>query len=291
MYCSNCGIKFKLEKEGSEICDTCVEKMEVEKNSENSQEEKKGFFSGFSLKNIFIGLAIVGFLLYKVFVAINNSTVDKINPLIENYNIGKISAQELIVGLEKEKDSSMMSENKIVLLQSLANAYYTEGNFQKSFETNKETLLLLDKNSFDFFMTQGDVLTAEEKYQEAEKLYKLAYAKKPNDYFINNALCIFYIDAFPSEKAVSFCETAYKKEKDILSKGNLGVAYITYGQNKEGIALLRNFDFKENPHLAYWMGLGYYQEDDEENAKKYFQIALDNGMDVGADVLEYLKEE
>lgn len=289
MFCSTCGIKFKLEKDGSEICDECLQKGK-HPETENIP-EKKGFFGKLSIKNIGIGIVVIGFILYKAFVFSNNSAIDEINPLLEKYNNGEISEETIIPALEKALSQHMTNENKLIMMKSLADAYYTNGDYQKSNEVSKEQLPLLEKDSFEYFVTKGDIFMLEENIFEAKKAYTQAYTKKPNDFSINNSLCVFHIEIDSSPESIKYCKKSYELNSGGLIKANLAIAYIDNNQNDKGIALLESIDMQQNPYVAYWIGIGYFQNEDEINAKKHFQIASDNGFDIGEDIQEYLSEE
>jgi tetratricopeptide (TPR) repeat protein len=161
--------------------------------------------------------------------------------------------------------------------------------------TLKEALALSSEGSLDYYLISGEIAFLEGKPNAAQLSYQKAYQIDPNDFQVNNALALFYMDleeVAPQyadyKKALSHAQRAFELSNLELAKQNLAIAHLFNKNYNQTISLLSSSDFNKEPYLAYWIGLAYAGKDDVINAKTYLQTAVNGGADVPQSVYDYL---
>jgi len=227
------------------------------------------FFSSFV-----VGLGAINFL--------NKIAVDTNNRSLSAFESG--NSDQAISQLQIASKYAVKNDTKINTLKNLAYAYSSESKNELALSTFKEALALTSNGSFDYYLISGEVALLEGKPNEAQLAYNKAYEINPNEFQINNALAMFYLD-FESvapqyidyKKALIYAQKAYDLNKLESFKQNLAIAYYYNENYTQTISLLSTSNFTNHPYAALWLGLAYAQKDDTVNAKFYFQKGFTGG--------------
>ena len=128
--------------------------------------------------------------------------------------------------------------------------------------------------------------------------YNKAYELRPNHFQINNSLSLFYLDLdeiapyyvdYP--KALKHAQKAYDvvtTDVKNIAKQNLAIAHLFNENYSQTIFLLSSFDFNKEPYLTYWIGSAYAAQEDEVNARFYWQKAADAGIEMEPEIYDFL---
>lgn len=297
MFCKNCG---KESNNNQKFCINCGIEFVDNKNT-NTQTSYSSSFSApkepwtrKKIINTIITIVLAGgFIVYKIIVSIDNAAVDKNNLALDSYNSG--NTEQAIMGLKQASESAVTNDNKINSLKNLAFAYLAEGENDLAINSFKEALSLTKTESFDHYLISGEIALLEGKPNSALLAYNKAYDKNTDDFQVNNALNLFYLDLYGERpqyenypKALIHALKANEVEPSEVTKENLALAYYFNENYKETISILASLNLVNNPYLTYYLGLAYLGDEQLINAKHYLKIAVDAGVEVPQEIINYI---
>lgn len=299
MFCKNCG---KQISDVLNFCPDCGAKFNGIKNEAKEKvlqvDNKKSNWNRNKTIKTVATILVVSILLiikfgYLLYSSAENSTVETNNKALENYNSG--NSDQAITQFQEASQSAISNDNKINSLKNLAYVYATEGKKELALSSFKEALALTNKESFDYYLISGEIDLLDNKPNAALADYKMAYQINPENYQINNALNLFYLDLedlYPQSsdyvKALVYAKKAYDLDKSEISKQNLAIAYYFNSNYGQTISLLSTSDATNAPYVNYWLGLAYVGKEDPVNAKIYLQKTVDSGLEVPKEITDYL---
>ncbi len=297
MYCKNCGTKSDGTKK---FCTNCGKELSGPKAAPSQAQStpnftKTEFKSSWSAGRILGILFIVAIVGWGIYASQDDAVIEKNNNAISNYDSG--NNQQAINQFQEASRDAVSSENKINTLKNLAYVYSGEGQTDQAISTFNEALALTSSDSFDYYLIAGEVAMLQDKPNAALLAYNKAYAKNPNDFQINNALALFYIDIedkapqysdYP--KAVQYAQRAVQLTDLQIAKQNLGLAYYFNENYPQAISTFSSLTLDKDSTTAYWLGLSYARNNDPTNAKIYLRKAIANGVKVPQEVYDYLAE-
>lgn len=280
--------------------------MSVSENSESVSSRpvrppmpKEPWTKGKIIKTIIAVVFVGGLIILKFgFGAINsidNTAVDKNNAAQEAYQSGG-DPNQAINQLQQASQDAITNSTKMTTKVNLAYVYSSEGKNELALATFKEALPLASEGSMDYYLISGEIALLEGKPNAALIAYNKAYEKNPNDFQINNALNLFYLDIADERpqysdvaKALGYAIKANQIQPSDITKQNLAIAYHLNENYKQSIALLSSIsNVASQPYLAYWLGLSYAGDNQPTNAKYYLRIAINGGVDVPQEVYDYI---
>ena len=303
MFCKHCGKELK---EGAKFCQNCGQALSPNKSvanhSVNHPSEQRGKWTlGKIIKTVFlVGVIIVGFFLKFGLGAIiqsDNNSAEKNNEGLANFGSG--NSDQAISDLKKASEDAIGGDTKINTLKNLAYVYSSEGKNTLALQTFKEALPLAESNSFNYYLISGEVALLEGNPELALSSYNKAYNIAPDDFQINNALNLFYLDIeeiaptyvnYP--KALVYAKKAHDNVDDLdlkkIAKENLAIAYFFNEQYDEALSLFLSINSTNKPYIDYWIGLVYLVKEDDYNAKIYLRKAKDGGVELEPELYNYL---
>ena len=280
--------------------------MSVSENSESVSSRpvrppmpKEPWTKGKIIKTIIAVVFVGGLIILKFgFGAINSidsTAVDKNNAAQEAYQSGG-DPNQAINQLQQASQDAITNSTKMITKINLAYVYSSEGKNELALATFKEALPLASEGSLDYYLISGEIALLEGKPNAALIAYNKAYEKNPNDFQINNALNLFYLDIADERpqysdvaKALGYAIKANQIQLSDITKQNLAIAYHLNENYKQSIALLSSIsNVASQPYLAYWLGLSYAGDNQPTNAKYYLRIAINGGVDVPQEVYDYI---
>jgi xylulose-5-phosphate/fructose-6-phosphate phosphoketolase len=90
-------------------------------------------------------------------------------------------------------------------------------------------------------------------------------------------------------KALKYAIKANQLSPSEITKQNLAISYYFNDNYKQAISLLTtSANISSQPYLAYWLGLSYAGDDQPTNAKYYLKMAINGGVDVPQEVMDYI---
>jgi len=303
MFCKNCGTESIGSKK---FCKNCGNLLSVSENSESVSSRpvrppmpKEPWTKGKIIKTIIAVVFVGGLIILKFgFGAINSidsTAVDKNNAAQEAYQSGG-DPNQAINQLQQASQDAITNSTKMITKINLAYVYSSEGKNELALATFKEALPLASEGSLDYYLISGEIALLEGKPNAALIAYNKAYEKNPNDFQINNALNLFYLDIADERpqysdvaKALGYAIKANQIQLSDITKQNLAIAYHLNENYKQSIALLSSIsNVASQPYLAYWLGLSYAGDNQPTNAKYYLRIAINGGVDVPQEVYDYI---
>ncbi|MBU4511697.1 zinc-ribbon domain-containing protein [Patescibacteria group bacterium] len=295
MFCNKCGNKI-LKKE-AKFCAKCgtsfsARGKQKEQKEAESFSEKRNFFSTKGVVWAIIIIVVVGLGIYG---STDEEAVETNNEAMSSFNAG--DNEQAISQLKQASNEASKDDTKLNTLKNLGYVYSTESQYALALESFKKALAYANKDSFDYFLVSGEVALLEGKPSTAQINYNKAYQLRPNDYQINNALALFYLDmeeTAPSyvdyPKALSHAKKAYETVESGLkesAKENLAIVHFYNENYSEAISLMSTINFNQYPYMAYWMGLAYVMIEDDVNAKFYLQKAMNLGEEIEPEFYDY----
>lgn len=180
-------------------------------------------------------------------------------------------ALELIFqAVEEEPDEEVHYINGGNLLHRVGKDEEAEKFLQKA--------ITLNASSTSAYYALANIYFDNERYQEAVRLYLIAYSRNPEDPDLNFMLALSYTHLDDKRRALQFYEVAYKEkpgDKDIMFQYGLLCCQLSlYNQAEK---LLENV-LKKEPHADASYNLGLVKlmtNDDKEGALKLFKDAVD----------------
>jgi uncharacterized membrane protein YhaH (DUF805 family) len=234
-----------------------------------------------------------GFLSYlNIDLEDQNLEIIEYNSIIEK-NINNTDPSEILVFAEK----TTSSELKIEAFKVAANKYMNIEDIDNAIITFKKAIDLVEKDSFDFHLINGELSTLEGDLINALYNFEIAYALNPNDYYINSSLGWFYLNSANSQyvdynKAVNYLEYAYKLSPSVTSKESLAVAYYFSDQFFKSRDLFLELDnLISDPYIDFSIGLCYLNMDNLPLAQKYIKNAYLDGYEMEDIYIEFINTE
>lgn len=290
VFCQNCGIVLVDNESITPISHVASANVTDPVVSENSW----GF--GKIIKIVLIVLVVCIAVFFKFFNFLNNEAVDKNNSALTSYDSG--NSDQAISQFKQASNDALSDDTKRATLINLAYVYSSESKNDLALKTFKEALILSSENSFDYNLISGEIALLNKNSKAAKASFEKAYAINPNEFQINNALALFYMDLediapqfVDYKKALVYAQKGYELSKMEISKQNLAIAYFFNDNFNQTISLLSNSDFVKNPDAATWLGMAYIKKEDHVNAKIYFREAIANGAEVPKEINNYLNSK
>lgn len=303
MFCKNCGTESIGSKK---FCKNCGNPLFASENSESASSRpvrppmpKEPWTKGRIIKTIIAVVFVGGLIILKFGLgainSIDSTAVDKNNAAQEAYQSGG-DPNQAINQLQQASQDAITNSTKMTTKVNLAYVYSSEGKNELALATFKEALPLASEGSLDYYLISGEIALLEGKPNAALIAYNKAYEKDPNDFQINNALNLFYLDIADERpqysdvaKALGYAIKANQVQPSDITKQNLAIAYHLNENYKQSIALLSSIpNVASQPYLAYWLGLSYAGDNQPTNAKYYLRIAINGGVDVPQEVYDYI---
>ena len=90
-------------------------------------------------------------------------------------------------------------------------------------------------------------------------------------------------------KALKYLKNAKINNPDSeILKENLAITYFFLEEYDIALNLFFEIDYNTKNYLNYWIGLCYFGKEDYLRAKIYLQQAVDSGMDVEQEIIDFL---
>lgn len=300
MFCTNCGKKIK---NNEKFCTKCGEKtLNASNDGRNSKSSQtsKSFLSRLR-GNWDIGEIIgVTFVILLIGVGIYNSLdEDAVN--INDKGLSSFSAgdsEQAAYQLQRASEEAVRGDTKLTTLKNLGYVYSSEGEYQKALDSFRKALKHTEEGTFDYYLVSGEIALLEGKPNSAQISYQKAYEKRPENFQINNALALFYLDleelnpefenySMALEHAQKAHRVSDSHTKEI-AKENLAIAHLMNENYERSISLFSSFNINKKPYAAYWLGMAYLANGDEQNGIYYLRQAQDAGIELEPFLQEYL---
>lgn len=304
MFCKNCGTKMDEDASFCNNCGATVAGIEKINKIEHSippvvfapAEENKVWKAGRIIKTILIIVAIAIGIFFKFFNFFENEAVNTNNNALTAYDSG--NSEQAISQFKQASNDALSNDNKINSLKNLAYVYATESKNDLALKTFQEALALTSKNTFDYYLISGEIALLNKDPESAKVAYEKAYAMKPNEFQINNALTVFYLDIeeiapkyADYRKALTHAQKANEvsdKEIKNITKENLAIAYFYNEKYDQALPLFLSLDSVKKPYINYWVGLTYLAKEDATNARTYLLRAKNAGVEIDPEINKYL---
>jgi tetratricopeptide (TPR) repeat protein len=143
-------------------------------------------------------------------------------------------------------------------------------------------------------LTKAEIFFSEKKYSTASPLYEEILKKEPNNVLALKRLANIYgVQEKNYDSAIPLYERIHSIEPlDPGTLNSLGWAYYNVKRMDEAIRIFEKLVNADPNSPAGYYGIGScyasYKLQDTQNAKKYFQIAIDKGIQGTS--LDYAKE-
>lgn len=290
-FCTNCGNEFSNSVISATVTTAAprpVRKMPKEK-----------WTTGRIVKTIIAVVFVGGLILLKFGLgainSIDSTAVNKNNAAQESYQSGG-DPDQAINQLKLASQEAVTDSTRMTTKVNLAYVYSSEGKDDLALTTFKDALTYASVGSLDYYLISGEIALLEGKPNAALIAYNKAYEKGPNNFQINNALNLFYLDIADERpqysdvsKALGYAIKANQVQPSDLTKQNLAIAYHLNENYKQSISLLSSIsNISSQPYLAYWLGLSYAGDNQPTNAKYYLRIAINGGVAVPQEVRDYI---
>jgi tetratricopeptide (TPR) repeat protein len=304
MFCKNCGIKSDGTKKFCTNCGTGFTSSESSNASTTPPPvrqpmPKEPWTTGKIIKTVLAVIVVGGIIVAKFGLSsinsIDNKAVDKNNSAQESYESGG-DPNLAISQLEQASSDAVTRSTKMTTRVNLAYVYSSEGKNDLALSTFKEALTFASEGSVDYYLISGEIALLEGKPNSALVAYNKAYEKDPNSFQINNALNLFYLDISDERpqysnypKALTYALKANEVQPSYITKQNLAIAYHLNEDYKKAISVFLSINnISSQPYTAFWLGLAYAGDQQPINAKLYLQMAINGGVDVPQEVINYL---
>jgi tetratricopeptide (TPR) repeat protein len=304
MFCKKCGTESSGTKKFCTNCGTAFSTAQSTETAEAADPRpirppmpKEPWTTGRIVKTV-IAVVFVGGLIFLKFGlgainSIDSTAVDTNNKGLSAYDSG--NSDQAISQFQQASQDAVTNDTKVNTLKNLAYVYSSESKNDLALSTFEEALALTSNGSFDYYLISGEIALLEGKPNGAQIAYNKAYQLEPNEFQINNALALFYLDLEEMapqytdyKKALTHAQKAYDLSKLEIAKQNLAIAYYFNENYNQTISLLSTSNFTSHPYAAYWLGLAYAQKEDPVNAKLYFRKAIAGGAVVPQEIYDYI---
>lgn len=293
MFCEKCGTKMK---ENAMFCQNCGTAL---LNTQNNQTPTVSIEKGSSwsmskiIKRVLLAVVIAIVIIWRL---IHSNAVDTNNNGLSAYNSG--NSEQAISQFSQAANGAISDDDKRASLINLGYVYASDSKNDLALSTFNEALVLASKDSFDYYLISGEIGLLEKKPDIALSNYKKAYQINPNDFQINNALNLFYVnidgnanDYVNYPKALGYAQKAYEVSDDTIkniAKQNLAIAYFFNKNYDQALPLFLSCDAIKEPYINYWLGLTYLGKNDATNGKLYLQKAKNAGVAIDPEISKYL---
>ena len=305
MYCKKCGTKSNGKQK---FCTSCGNEFSVFNATKNisapapvRKMPKEKWSIPRSIKTAVAFVFVGGLILLKfgfgAFNSIDNIAVNKNNSAQESWQAGG-DPNQAINQLKQASQDALTNTTKMTTIVNLAYVYASEGQDDLALANFKEALLLAPVDSVDYYLISGEIALLEGKPNAALISYNKGYVKDPNNFQINSALNLFYLDMADERqqysdvvKALEYAIKADEIQSSSITKQNLGITYILnkkYGLAISALSSIKNITSR--PNLAYWLGIAYAGDKQTTNAKYYLKIAINGGVPVPQNVKDYVNQ-
>ncbi len=295
MFCKNCGVGLDDVKKFCTNCGSSFSADTLNKENIKSNHFILKFWKKIDKNKLVTTLLVLGFIGYGVYSNLDQTSIDTNNKAITAYDSGDNT--QAIAQFQEASQAAATNDTKIQTLKNLGYVYATEGKTDLAIDAFKQALKLTTEGSFDYYMITGDISDEEGKPSSAFVAYKKAYSIDPNDFQINNALALFYMDIYDVhpdfvdyEKALTHALKANELSNLTLTKKNLALAYFFNDNYDQTISILTSVDISNQPQYKYFLGLSYAGKEDTVNAKLYLRQAINAGMEVPQEVKDYINK-
>lgn len=304
MFCNKCGTRIDEDASFCNSCGATVANIKKTNEIEHSippvifapAEENKAWKVGRIIKTILIIVAIAIGIFFKFFNFLENEAVNTNNNALTAYDSG--NSEQAISQFKQASDDALSNDNKINSLKNLAYVYATESKNDLALKTFQEALALTSKNTFDYYLISGEIALLNKDSGSAKVAYEKAYEVKPNEFQINNALTLFYLDleeVAPKyadyKKALMYAQKANEVSDEgikNITKENLAIAYFYNKKYDQALTLFLSLDSSKKPYINYWIGLTYLAKEDGTNARNYLLRAKNAGVEIEPEINKYL---
>ncbi len=296
MFCKHCGIESK---DNQKFCTNCG--VSFSNTSNNHSYLKLSSITDLLSKNFEISkvipvVVLILFIGWGIYSSLDSSAIDTNNEAQESYDAGG-DPNQAISQLQQASQDAVGNSTKLLTKVNLAYVYSSEGKNDLALDTFKEALVFASEGSLDYYLISGEVALLEGKPNAALISYNKAYEKDSTDFQVNNALNLFYLDLEEERpqyenypKALTYAIKAYETNHSNTVKQNLAIAHYFNNNYKQAISLLSSVsNISSEPYLAYWLGLAYVGDQQPVNAKRYLQIAINGGVDVPQEIIDYMR--
>jgi len=300
MFCKKCGNKII---ENAKFCSKCGEVAEVHKSKEKEdyhypKPPKKPLWRR-AIKFLAI-LGVIGLIfIIRLGLGYVNSpdyeTVTTNDTALESFEAG--NPDDALSGFEEALSTATELENKLQITKNIGYVLSSEGRTDEALVKFKEALSFVGSNSFEKKLVSAEIALLEGNYLLAEKEYLSAHNLKPNDFQVNNALNLFYLDleALAPEfenypKALTYALTADRTahpEVRNSSSQNLALAYYFNDNYQKSIELFSKQDLSD-PYMSYWLGLSYAASGNDILGLKYLKNADALGVELPQEIIDYI---
>lgn len=295
MYCKNCGTKSNS---GQKFCTCCgnifsnAVEPEIKQNVEHfPKKQKKVSWDIGRIIGIIILLCLIGVGAYN---SQDDDVVEKNNQALTSFDSG--NSEQAIIDFQDASKNAVSNENKINSLKNLAYVYSSEQKKDLALSTFREAQLLATQDSFDYYLIAAEIAELEGKPNSAVIAYNKAYEKNPNDFQINNALTLFYLDIngkaseyVDYKKALQYAKRTVQLSDLQIAKQNLGLAYFFNEDYPKAISTFSTLTLDKDDLTAYFLGLSYAKNNEPVNAKFYLRKAIASGkVEIPQEVYDYI---
>lgn len=191
MFCKKCGKKSGGDQKFCTSCgaplSTSAEKGEPIFSKSSPPKPKSSLtrkIVGVIAVLLFIGLGIWG--------SMDDGAIEKNNQAISNFDSG--NSEQAIRQFQQASQEAIGADTKLNTLKNLGYVYSSEGKYDQALQSFREALTYANEGSFDYYLVSGEIALLEGKPNAAQISYNKAYDLSPNDFQINNALNLFYLD-------------------------------------------------------------------------------------------------
>lgn len=299
MHCTSCGKAAK--KENQKFCTDCgtalsglTKKTGLESSTSKSAEGSSK--SAWSLRQIISSIAILAFIGFGIISVFDEGAIDENDQGISSFNSG--DSEQAISHFEQASDKATGNNTKVQSLINLGYVYASELQADKAVAVFKDALDSAEEESFEYYLLKGEIALLSGQADKALRNYHQAYSLSPDEFQINNALALFYLDIegiapeyvdYPraleyAEKANEFVDPSVRN----IARENLAIAHLFNENYYQTISLISESDTLREPYLAYYLGLAYLGLDDEKRARVYLQEADEAGLEMEPEIYQFL---
>jgi tetratricopeptide (TPR) repeat protein len=297
MYCKNCGHRtIDPAKTACEKCGTLfTQENSIKQEPVAEAEVAAGASKAGKIRKIIGFIFILGIIGWNIYASLDESAIDKNNDALAAYQSG--DTDQAIAQFKQAVNEAVTTQTKIDTRINLTYAYISVGRVEEALAVLRDALTFTEKDSFYFHLINGEIALIEDKADLALAEYSKAYEQKPDDFQINTALTLFYIDMenmHPAlvdyAKALIHAKKAYEADdKSVLTTKNLAAVQYFNGNYSETITLFTSVDINNEPLNQFILGMAYAQIGNDVNAKRYLRLAMEGGMELPQDIKEYVE--
>ena len=303
MYCEHCGKK----SDGStKFCINCGKPLVAEKKEVPKETPKQTPSETYHLKKpspvpkIIVVAVVAGLIIWGVVSSSrNDAAIQSAKDALTTANSSDTaeSTAQVIQDYKDAYNKSNDDADKLTILTNLAITYDSSGDTTDALATYQQALGYASQGTSDYYLISAEIAEDQNQPGTAQSDLNQANQLNPNDYQITNELALFYLDIDNSwvsyddlPKALQYAKAAYALENNNTTTGNLALAYLFNDDYQQSIALLLPMDLTAHPAMALYLGEAYLGENDDKDARFYFQKAIDLGVSVPQDVTNYMNQ-